>query len=270
MPFDELNLFSLDILARILTIAPSGEKISTALDTVHKWISCAPDADWMALQALQYESYHALVGDAVTMDLQGEISPRLSAALHASQVLEAVRDGTKCNQPTLEQCELTILPHELRMRWWNGVFHEEAAEDLVFETIDAVIAQTRNFPLALELTQYLVTYCLALELERLPETKHPRKETARCIKLAKYCIPWEHCRSAAFLCHVEGEVFLMDGQLEGAFCEDYLSAILQLERRIPFQALRSHLKKLTAVPRLDVELEKAVGLWLSTQVCKPL
>ena len=263
MSFDVLNLSSLQSYARILTAVPAGESITNVLNTLHDLTVYAPDADWMAIQSIQYESYRALVGDAVSLELLGKASPELSALLHAAQVLEEVREGTTCDRPTLEECELNILPRQLLEEWWEGFHSEEEAEELVFDTMGEVVALTRNFPLSVELTQYLITYCLAVELERLPAESYPRKETARCIKLAKYCIPWECCRSVGFLCSVNGEVFLMDGQMDAASCQNYLLAIRQLENCIPLNFLRSYLKERISMPCLNLELEKAVRLWLS-------
>ena len=57
------------------------------------------------------------------------------------------------------------------------------------ETLAVLMPQTINDPLSLELTQYMVTYVLALELEKVKPKNHPRRETARCAKLAKYLTP---------------------------------------------------------------------------------
>ena len=90
--------------------------------------------------------------------------------------------------------------------------------------------ETHNYPLSLELTQYLVTYTLAVELGKVQPEAHPRKETARCIKLAKHLTPWERPHTIDYICHIDGEVFLLDGEIDKGSCEDYLDAIRQAEK----------------------------------------
>ena len=53
--------------------------------------------------------------------------------------------------------------------WCEEVRTEEQMESMVFVTISAVMSQTHDFPLALEVTQYFVAYHLAIALEKLSE-----------------------------------------------------------------------------------------------------
>lgn len=98
--------------------------------------------------------------------------------------------------PTGEAYEMSILTPELREKWYGEIVSEEEMEALVFSSMESVMSQTHNLPLALEVAQYLVAYRLAAAVWRLPG-QYPRKETGRAAKLAKYAIPWERQRSSA-------------------------------------------------------------------------
>ena len=168
-------------------------------------------------------------------------------------------------QPTWDEETLQMLPEETRERWLDTFERDEDAEDLVMETLAVLMAQTHNYPLSLELTQYLVTYTLAVELSEVQPEAHPRKETARCIKLAKYLTPWERPHTIDYICHKDGEVFLLDGEIDQGSCEDYLDAIRQAEKSVAHDDLKRYLKDRTAQPCFDFELEKAVHIWLGDE-----
>ena len=192
------------------------------------------------------------------------VSPALHAALHAAEVLDELREDTGC-QPTWDGKTLQRLPEETLERWLDSFERDEDAEDLVMETLAVLMAQTHNYPLSLELTQYLVTYLLSVELGKVRPEAHPRKETARCIKLAKYLTPWERSHTIDYICHREGEVFLLDGEIDKGTCEDYLDVIRQAEQSVSYDELKRHLKDRTAQPCFDFELEKAVHIWLGDE-----
>ena len=137
-------------------------------------------------------------------------------------------------------------------------------ESMVFVTMSAVMSQTHDFPLVLEVTQYFVSYHLAIAMEKLPE-HYPREETKRTIKLAKYAIPWNRLRSSGYICCLNGEVFLLDGEIDEGSCEDYLNAIRQVEQVIPHEDLKRYLMDRIAAPCFDFELEEAVKLWLGDE-----
>ena len=137
-------------------------------------------------------------------------------------------------------------------------------EALIFSTIESIMARTHDLPLALEVVQYLVAYHLGVAVERLLG-EHPRKETGRTVKLARYAIPWERPHSSAYICCRNGEVFLLDGEMDDGSCEDYLNAIRQAEEVIPHEELKSYLVDRTAMPCFDLELEQAVNLWLGAE-----
>ena len=60
-----------------------------------------------------------------------------------------------------------MLPEDTREHWLDALERDEEAEDLVLETLAVLMDQTHNYPLSLELTQYLVTYKLAVELGKV-------------------------------------------------------------------------------------------------------
>lgn len=260
---DWMNYPMLRNLARILTTAPQGRLMEAVLTQVQTWQ--APDTDLMMFQTLHYEVYEALKADAAALELCDMASPGLRAALHAAAVLDELREGTGCCQPTWEGAELSLVPPETRKLWWSAPESDEDAEDSVMETLEVLMAQTLNYPLSLELTQYLVTYVLALELEKVKPENHPRKETARCVKLAKYLTPWERRHPIAYICHRDGEIFLLDGEIDSGTCEDYLNAIRQAEQSVGHDSLKRHLIDRTAQPCFDFALEEAVHIWLGRE-----
>ena len=85
------------------------------------------------------------------------------------------------------------------------------------------------------------------------------------MKLAKYAIPWQRQRSSAYICCLNGEVFLLDGDMDEGTCEDYLNAIHQAEQVLPHEDLKRYLLDRTAMPCFDFELEEAVKLWLGDE-----
>lgn len=209
---DILNYAALRTCARTLMTAPAGAAVQGVLDRFHELEAAASDAGLMAIQSLQYESYLQLKADAYAMTLNGMTSPGLAAALHGAEVLEELREGTVCDGPTGEDWAMDLLEPELREEWYGETPSEEGMEELVFATVGSIMSQTWDFPLAVEMAQGLLTYQLAAEVEK-PEEMHPRRETGRTVKLAKYAIPWERRRSTAYLCGVGGEVFLLDGNI---------------------------------------------------------
>lgn len=250
-------------LARIVMTAPKGAAITAALHQLHRLLAQSPEGDTALMQVLQYEAYPALKADAAVLQLEGEVHKSVDIALHEADILEAIREGTACGRPTLEDWDLTLLSEEVYSKWWNVPDTTDQAESLFFETLDALLQQTRNYPMTMEMLQCLVTYQLALALEDVSEPQYPRNETHRCIHLAMYCTPWEECKhSAAYICHKDGEVFLMDGLMDSGSCEDYLKLIGYLEEVVPQEELKRHLKDRTAQPCFDFELEKAVHIWL--------
>lgn len=260
-----MNYPMLHNYARILTTAPQGRLVETVLAQVQTWQAAVSDTDLMMFQMLHYEVYEALKADAAALELRDMVSPSLHAALHAAVVLDELREGTGCCQPTWECEELSLVPPETRKLWWSAPKSDEEAEDAVMETLEVLMALTLNYPLSLELTQYLVTYVLALELEKVKLEDHPRKETARCIKLAKYLTPWERRHPIAYICHRDGEIFLLDGEIDSGTREDYLNAIRQAEQLVGHDTLKRHLIDRTAQPCFDFELEKAVHIWLGDE-----
>lgn len=261
MTLINVNNSTLMTYARILMTAPAGATVRGVTEQFHELEEMIPDGGEMAMQSLQYESYRVLSADGCAMELAGTASAELSAALHGAGVLEEVREGTACMMPTGETTYLPCLPRDLLERWWGELTESDVMEDLLFETMGCVMEFTHNFPLALETVQYLVTYRLATAMEKL-KRHYPRKETERCVKLAKYAIPWERPRSTAYIGCVKGEVFLLDGDIDDGSCEDYLEAICQAERAVSHEDLKRYLCDRTAQPCFDFELEKAVRLWL--------
>lgn len=259
---DLMNYSTLRTLSRILTAAPQGRQVGAVLDKVHDWQATTPHTNAMLIPTLRYEVYEALNADAAALELRYMVSPGLHAALHAAETLDEPWEGTGCSLPIEDEETLQTLPEETRERWADALDNDEDAEDLVLETLAVLMAQTHNYPLSLELTQYLATYVLAVELGKVQPEAHPRKETVRCIKLAKYLTPWQKCRFMDYICHRNGEVFLLDGEIDQGTCEDYLDAIHQAERSMEYGDLKRHLKDHTAQPCFDFELEQAVHLWL--------
>ena len=262
---DLMNYSTLCTLSRILTAAPQGRQVGAVLDKVHDWQATTPHTNAMLIPTLRYEVYESLKADATVLELHYMVSPALHAALHAAEVLDELREGTGCYLPTWDEETLQTLPEETRERWLDTFERHEDAEDLVMETLAVLMAQTHNYPLSLELTQYLVTYTLAVELSKVQPEAHPRKETVRCIKLAKYLTPWERPHTIDYICHKDGEVFLLDGEIDKGTCEDYLEAICQAEKSVAHDDLKRHLKDRTAQPCFDFELEKAVHIWLDDE-----
>ena len=260
-----MNYSTLRTLSRVLTAAPQGRQVSAVLDKVHDWQSTTPHTNSMLIPTLQYEVYESLKADATALELRYMVSPALHAALHAAEVLDELREGTGCYQPTWDDETLAMVPSETRERWLDTFERDEDAEDLVLETLAVLMDQTHNYPLSLELTQYLVTYKLAVELNKVQLEAHPRKETARCIKLAKYLTPWERRHTIDYICHRDGEVFLLDGEIDKGTCEDYLNAIRQVEKSVDHDDLKQYLTDRTAQPCFDFELEKAVHIWLGNE-----
>lgn len=261
---DILNYPTLRTLARILMTAPAGAAVKRVIDRFHDLESCVPDAGQMILQSIQYESYQLLLSDGHAMLLNDAADRSLAIALHGAAVLEEVREGTACCDPTGEECELTILDLALLEKWYVDISSEAEMEELVFATMDATMSVTHNLPLALELTQCLVTYYLAAEIERL-EQEQPRRETGRTVRLAQYAIPWDHQHSPAYICNRGGEVFLLDGDLDRADCYAYLSAIRQAEEVVSHEELKQHLMDRVASPFYNMELQKAVDIWLGDE-----
>ena len=263
-PMDILNYPTLMTYSRILTAAPPGPAVQRVIDRFHELEAHAPDAGQMILQSIQYATYRALTADACAMALCDTADGKLKAALHGAAVLEEVREGTACYLPTGELYELSASSPTLCHMWCEEARTEEQMESMVFVTLSTVMSQTHDFPLALEVTQYFVAYHLAIALEKLSE-HHPRAETARTVKLAKYAIPWQRQRSSAYICRLNGEVFLLDGDIDEGSCDDYLCAIRQAEQVIPHEDLKRYLMDRTAAPCFDFELEEAVKLWLGDE-----
>ena len=251
--------------ARILTTAPAGAAVQGVIDRFHELEAHAPDAGQMILQCIQYETYRTLTADAQAMVLCDTADGKLKAALHGAAVLEEVREGTACYLPTGELYELSASSPTLCHMWCEEAKTEEQMESMVFVTLSTVMSQTHDFPLALEVTQYFVSYHLAIALEKLSE-RYPRAETARTVKLAKYAIPWQRQHSSAYICCLNGEVFLLDGDMDEGSSEDYLNAIRQAEKVVPHEDLKRYLLDRTAMPCFDFELEEAVKLWLGGRV----
>ena len=214
MPFSTLNYPTLLAQSRTLMTAPSGGAVRGVIQRLHELMKAVPNANEMMMTSILYESYSLLRSDACAALVSGVENEKLNIAIHASEVLEELRDGTACVVPTGENCELSIVPVELHHRWWEGPGSEEDAEGLVFETLETVMHQAKNFPLAMEVTQSLVTYTLAVALESLPREDYPRQETARTIKLAKYAVPWARYHSVGYICCLREEVFLLDGDID--------------------------------------------------------
>ena len=263
-PMDILNYPTLMTYSHILTAAPAGPAVQRVIDRFHELEAYAPDAGQMILQCIQYETYRALTADACAMALYDTADGKLKAALHGAAVLEEVREGTACYLPTGELYELSASSPTLCHMWCEEARTEEQMESMVFVTLSTVMSQTHDFPLALEVTQYFVSYHLAIALEKLSE-RYPRAETARTVKLAKYAIPWQRQRASAYICVRNGEVFLLDGDMDEGTCEDYLNAIRQAEQVLPHEDLKRYLLDRTAMPCFDFELEEAVKLWLGDE-----
>ena len=263
-PMDILNYPTLMTYSHILTAAPAGPAVQRVIDRFHELEAHAPDAGQMIVQSLQYEAYRSLAADACAMVLCDTADGKLKAALHGAAVLEEVREGTACYLPTGELYELSASSPTLCHMWCEEAKTEEQMESMVFLTMSAVMSQTHHFPLSLEVTQYFVAYHLAIALEKLPE-HYPREETKRTIKLAKYAIPWQRQHSSAYICCLNGEVFLLDGDMDEGTCEDYLNAIHQAEQVLPHEDLKRYLLDRTAMPCFDFELEEAVKLWLGDE-----
>ena len=222
---DLMNYSTLRTLSRILTAAPQGRQVGAVLDKAHDWQATTSHTNSMLIPTLRYEVYESLKADAAALELRYMVSPALRAARHAAEVLDELREGTGCYQPTWDEERIQTLPEETRERWLDTFERDEDAEDLVMETLAVLMAQTHNYPLSLELTQYLVTYTLAVELSKVQPEAHPRKETARCIKLAKYLTPWERPHTIDYICHKDGEVFLLDGEIDKGTCLVYVDVI---------------------------------------------
>lgn len=261
---DLMNNSILRTFSRILTTAPRGRQVSAVLDKIHSWQAFTPHTSALMVPMLHHELYEALKADSTALELRYMVSPALHAALHAAEVLDELREGIGY-QPTWDGETLQRLPEKTRERWLDTLEREDDAEDLVMETLAVLMAQTHNYSLSLELTQYLVTYLLGVELGKVHPEAHPRKETARCIKLAKYLTPWERSHTIDYICHREGEVFLLDGEIDKGTCEDYLDVIRQAEQSVSHDDLKRHLKDRTAQPCFDFELEKAVHIWLGDE-----
>lgn len=257
-----LNTSTVHTYCRILTTAPAGPAVTGTIRRIHEITDAAPDADLLVVKTLQNECYHALTADAEALELQGRGFAALSAALHAVETLESLRDGTGCIQPTLETYTLGELPPAIQKAWWNGPDSQEEAEALVLDTLNGILSQTNDYPLALEMIECLATYRLAAALQALTKSHYPRRETERCIRLAHYCTPWDRTYSFQFVCHKDGEVFLMDGEIDWGTMEDYLAAIEELEERVPKADLTRYLQERTAQPCFEFELEKAVHVWM--------
>ena len=264
-----MNIFELPAiadLARTVMTAPKGAAVTAALHQFHRLLAQSPEGDTVLMQVLQYEAYPALKADAAVLQLQCEVPKSVDIALHEADILEAIREGTACVRPTLEEWNLTLLSGEVYPKWWNVPETSAEAEELFFDTLDSLLQQTRNYSMTLEILQCLVTYQLALALGEVSEPQYPRNETSRCIHLAMYCTPWEGFNhSAAYICHKDGEVFLMDGLIDSGSCEDYLKLIGYLEEVVPQEELKRHLKDRTAQPCFDFELDKAVRIWLGDE-----
>ena len=252
------------VIARALTTAEAGWAVPAVLDHMRVWLTADRGMDLPMFQMLQREVYRALKADARVTCLGGTAQEGLQLALYTAEVLDFLGDGAD-TRPTGWAMELMRLPPDLTARWCAPPETCEEMEALVRETVGAVLREAPAYPLALEVTRYLVTYLLAAELEKVQPAHYPRQETARCIKLAKYLTPWDSFRSCSYICHRRGEIFLLDGDIDAGSCEDYLDAIRQAERSLPRDILKRHLTDRTAQPCFDFELEKAVKLWLGSE-----
>ena len=255
-----------DLINTVMT-APKGAAVTTAIQEMQALIAASPQEDSRLMQELQYGCCRILTADAAALKSEGMTAKDLDAALHGTALLEKVREASQWVRPAPGNWELLMLPMDLLDKWLDQPDTAAAMESLFFETLDAFLALLRNFPQALEAVQCLVTYSLAAALAALPGQR-PRAETGRCVKLAKYCTPWDRNRSAAYLCHRDGEVFLLSEVLDDGSCADYLEVIGQLEKTVPHDVLKRHLTDLTAQPCFEFELEKAVRIWLGDD-CKP-
>ena len=53
------------------------------------------------------------------LQLQGEVHKSVDIALHEADILEAIREGTACDSPILEDWDLTLFSAEVYPKWWN-------------------------------------------------------------------------------------------------------------------------------------------------------
>ena len=111
---DLMNYPTLRTLSRILTAAHQGRQVGAVLDKVHDWQATTPHTNAMLIPTLRYEVYEALKADTTALELRYMVSAVLHAALHAAEVLDELREGTGCYQPTWDEETLQTLPEETR------------------------------------------------------------------------------------------------------------------------------------------------------------
>lgn len=261
MTLQVINDFNLRMWARILVTAPAGPQVARALEQIHILADGVWEHEHMAGQSALYEVYHQLVSDAQALELAGQASPALTGALYASRVLEDIREGTGCDHPTGGIYDARDLPDSLQERWEEGCTDEACAEVLIFETMEEIIVPTHNLPLALETVQHLITGCLVEELEDVPPERYPRPETGRCVKLARWLLPWGERPSVQYLSCVEGELFTVDGRQAEVSREAYLSAIHQMERWVSLPELDGYLENCARQAEDGGRLKEAVKEW---------
>ena len=137
---DLMNYSTLCTLSRILTAAPQGRQVGAVLDKVHDWQAATPHTNAMLIPTLRYEVYEVLKADTTALELRYMVFPPLHAARHAAEVLDELREGTGCYQPTWDEETLQTLPEETRDRWLDTFERDEDAEDLVMETLAVLMA----------------------------------------------------------------------------------------------------------------------------------
>ena len=261
MTLQVLNDFNFRMWARILATVPAGPLVARALEQIHMMAEGVPEYDLMASQSTLYEVYHQLVSDTQALELAEQAGPALTGALYAARVLEDIREGTGCDRPTGARCDFLNLPRPLWERWEEGCTDEACAEMLIFETMEAIVVPTHNLPLALETVQYLITKCLSEKLGDIPPEQYPRRETGRCVKLARWLLPWAECPSVQYLCCVEGELFTVDGKQAEATREEYQASLLQLERWVSLPELDVYLEHCVQEATDGGQLKEAVKKW---------
>ena len=126
---DLMNYSTLRTLSRILTADPQGRQVGAVLDKVHSWQTTTPHTNSMLIPTLRYEVYESLKADTAALELRYMVPPALHAARHAAEVLDELREGTGCYQPTWDEETLQTLPEETRERWLDSFERDEDAED---------------------------------------------------------------------------------------------------------------------------------------------
>ena len=110
---DLMTYPTLRTLSRILTTAPQGRQVGAVLDKMHSWQATTPHTNAMLIPTLRYEVYESLKADATVLELRYMVSPALHAALHATNVLDELREGTGCYLPTWDEETLQTLPSRI-------------------------------------------------------------------------------------------------------------------------------------------------------------